>query len=149
MGVSDRWGDLPLIADTSAWTNLPRTPPDVQQDFRAGLYSNQIVTSPVVKLELLHHARNAAEFELRDRTLAALRELPLSKGVGDAAIGALRDLKDAGSPGYHRVAVPDALVAATASLLGYAVLFYDRHFVKLASVLSFTPVWIVPHGSIT
>lgn len=148
MSASDRWGDLPLLADTSAWTNLARSPADVQADFAEGLHSGQVVTSPIVKLELLHDAPDKAVFERRDETLSAVRELPVTVSVGQAAIGALRDLKDAGSPGNHRVSLPDALVAATAAEPGYAVLFYDRHFVKLATVLGFTPLWLVPQGSI-
>ena len=148
MSANSRWGDLPLLADTSAWTNLARTPQEVQRDLEDGLRSQHILTSPIVRLELLHDARDRAAFERTDERLAALRELPLAAGIGQAAIAALRQLSGEGPPGHHRVPLPDALVAATAAERGYAVLFYDRHFDKLATVLGFQPVWLVPRGTI-
>ena len=43
--------------------------------------------------------------------------------------------------------VPDALIAAAAAERGFAVLHYDHHFDKLATVLGFTSQWIAPPGS--
>jgi predicted nucleic acid-binding protein len=44
--------------------------------------------------------------------------------------------------------VPDALIAAAAAERGFAVLHYDQHFDRLATVLSFTSQWIAEPGSI-
>lgn len=148
MSAVDRWGNLPLLADTSAWNWVARAPTDIQADFVDAVRTDQIRTSPIVRLELLYSTRNAAEFEERDEQLSLIRELPLSQAIGDTAVGALRDLKDY-SDGYHRVSLPDALIAATAHERGYSVLHYDGHYDRLGEVLSFTPVRLAPTGSLT
>ena len=48
------------------------------------------------------------------------------------------------SPGYHRVALPDYLIAAPAEAAGFGVLYYDR----LTEVMSFQSRWIAPPGSL-
>jgi predicted nucleic acid-binding protein len=68
--------------------------------------------------------------------------------VTDAAISAVSELAAQGAAGAHRVRVPDALIAAAAAERGFAVLHYDHHFDRLATVLSFDSQWVAPLGSI-
>lgn len=44
--------------------------------------------------------------------------------------------------------IPDALIAAAAAERGFAVLHYDQHFDRLATVLAFDSQWIADAGSI-
>lgn len=53
-----------------------------------------------------------------------------------------------GAAGWHRVRVPDALIAAAASERGFGVLHYDQHFDRLATVLPFASQWVAPQGAI-
>jgi predicted nucleic acid-binding protein len=97
-----------------------------------------ILSSPIVRMEWLHDAQDAAEFEERDELFSQLRELPVTQEVCAAATGALRDLAATGLPRYWRVDLPDVLIAATAASASVNVLSGNRrHFEKLANVLNF------------
>lgn len=97
-----------------------------------------ILSSPVVRMEWLHDARNPEEFNEREGIFSQLRELPVTEAVCDAALGALRDLRDTGINQYWRVDLPDALIAATAACASYNVLSGNRRdFEKLSEVLGF------------
>ena len=77
-----------------------------------------------------------------------MRDAPINRAVTNAAIRAMQDLASKGSAGAHRVRIPDVLIAAAAAERGFAVLHYDHHFDKLATVLAFTSQWIATPGSI-
>jgi predicted nucleic acid-binding protein len=108
--------------------------------------NGQILSCPIVALELLYAARNAEEFDALVQEHAGLREAPVTRSVTRTAIAALRELAHRG-PGYHRVPPADALVAAAAQDVGVGVLHHDRHFDRLAEVLDFESRWIVPAAS--
>jgi predicted nucleic acid-binding protein len=136
------YGGLPLIADTSAWTAVHRARKlgNVPADWLEAAAAGQLCTSPVVRLELLHSTRNLREFDQWNSMLALLREIQLTNSAAQAAISALRDLA-AESPGYHRVGLGDALIAASAQEAGVGVLHYNfKDFDRLAEVLSFASV---------
>ena len=78
---------------------------------------------------------------------ATLRDIPITVSVQRTAIAALRDLSTKGA-GYHRVKLPDALIAAAAQHAGVGVLHYDRHYDRLAEVLTFDSRWIAAPGSL-
>jgi predicted nucleic acid-binding protein len=133
-----RFSSVPLIADTCVWSKLRRAPDDLAQDFEAAGAAGLILSSPVVRMEWLHDARDQAEFTERDALFSQLRELPVTEVVCDAAIGALRDLLETGLPRYWRVGLPDALIAATAQEASVNVLSGNRRdFEKLSEVLNF------------
>jgi predicted nucleic acid-binding protein len=144
MSTPAPYGGRRLIADTSVWTALERarklgnTPPD----WIAAVEADQILTHPVVMLELLHSARNNDEFlHLRER-FERLRLIQLTQTACQSAIDALGQLA-AKSDCYHRVDLGDALVAASAADVNPAVgvLHYNhKDFEKLAEVLSFDAV---------
>jgi len=52
------------------------------------------------------------------------------------------------APQWEAAAAVDELIAAAAAARGFAVLHYDHHFDKLATVLGFRSQWIAPKGSI-
>jgi predicted nucleic acid-binding protein len=99
----------------------------------------QLLVSPVVRLELLHDAKSADEFEALDHLLGFYDEVPMSARTFKTAIAAVRELAVYGrSPGFHRVGIGDALIAASAQERAVGVLHYNaRDFDKLAVVLSF------------
>jgi predicted nucleic acid-binding protein len=135
-----------LIADTSAWARSDR--PTVREEWSAALASGQIVTCPIVELELLFSSRNGAEFDQRAARLAQLRNVPVTRSVTNAARHALRQLAHR-SPGRHRaVTIADLLIAACAQDATIGVLHYDQDFDTLAAALSFDSRWIAPRGSL-
>lgn len=131
------------LADTSAWGRSGQA--DVRKEWSSALRSNQIATCPIVMLELLYAARNQAEFDTVAERLRALRDIAVTRSVTQAAIAALRELAGTGT-GRHRVVAADALIAACAQDAGIGVLHCDRHFDRLAEVMSFESRWLLPPG---
>jgi predicted nucleic acid-binding protein len=120
----------------------------VAAQWKRAAADGELIGCPVVTLELLYDASGREQVERVADALAGLRQAPLDRTVTAAAIGAVRELAAAGSPGSHRVRVPDALVAAAAAQRGFGVLHYDHHFDRLATVLEFRSQWVAAAGSI-
>lgn len=134
-----------FIADTSAW---PRSGhPAVAAEWAEAGRNGQIATCPVVMMEVLYSAPDITVFEQVEADLRSLRDIPITRSVTQAAIAAMRELVHR-RPGYHRIGVTDALVAAAAQDAGVGVLHYDRHYDRLAEVLDFESRWIAPPGSL-
>jgi hypothetical protein len=134
------------IADSSAWASAAR--PEVRDEWASALRNRQIATCPIVKLELLYSARAGDDLDRLAADLAALRDVPVTRSVTNAALAALRRLAQV-QPLYHRsVAFPDLLIAAAAQDGAVGVLHYDAHFDILAGVLNFESRWIAPRGSL-
>ena len=140
------WQGGPWVADTSAWARASMF--EVAALWIDAARSGDLVACPVVTLELLFDARDAAQVERVAAALLTLRQAPVTQTVTDAAIGAIRELAAGGSAGAHRVPVPDALVAAAAAERGFGVLHYDHHVDRLATVLGFTSQWVARPGAI-
>jgi len=85
-------------------------------------------------------ARSASEYTAVETELDGFRILRNDRAVADAAMSAVGELAEH-SDGYHRVPLPDALIAAAAAEHGgIALLHRDTHFDKLAEVLTFENV---------
>ena len=144
-----------LVVDSSAWAVIRkahrRQPLDpLIGDFTTALRNGQLRGSDVVKLELLHSARNSQEFFRVELELDEIRTLSVTRTASRAAVGALRDLAATSTPGdpmRHRVSGADALIAATAWDFGCGVLHYDGHFDRLAQALNIQSFWISAPGS--
>jgi predicted nucleic acid-binding protein len=96
--------------------------PTVAGEWRRAVAMGQIATCPVVKLEILHTARDGRELDEWDRELAALRDALITRSVTNAALSALRELAYV-QPRYQRsVRLPDLLIAAAAQDTGLGVL---------------------------
>ena len=139
------FGGATYIADTSARARSHH--PAVSDQWASALRAHQIVTCSITTLELLFATRDADEFRELEADEATLRDIPVTVSVQRAAITALRDLSHRGA-GYHRVKLPDALIAAAAQHAGIGVLHYDRHFDRLAEVLHFDSRWVAAPGSL-
>jgi len=140
------WGAGPWIADTSAWARASH--PAVAEHWKAAARAGELIGCPIVTLELLYDAPDRDRVEAVATAIAGMRQGPITRTVTDAAISAVRELASGGAAGAHRVRVPDALIAAAAADRGFAVLHYDHHFDRLATVLGFRSQWIAASGSI-
>jgi predicted nucleic acid-binding protein len=140
------WSGGPWVADTSAWARA--SAPEVAASWEAAAEAGDLVSCPVVTLELLFDARDRSEVERVAVALAALKQAPVTRSVTEAAIATIRQLAAEGSAGSHRVRVPDALIAAAAAERGFGVLHYDHDFDRLATVLGFASQWVAPPGTI-
>lgn len=91
----------------------------------------------ITRLEVLHSARSAVDFQQVEGALAAFHELRVNEETILTAITAQRELA---AKGRHRLPIPDLLIAACAQQHQAAVLHVDRHYDVLAEVLAFEPV---------
>ena len=135
-----------FIADTSAWarSNHPR----VRPRFAEAAANGQIVTCPLVNLELLHSTRDGDQYDETSERLSRLRDVPVTRSVTNAALMAQRALAHV-RPLHHRsVNIADLLIAACAADAAIGVLHYDEDFDRLADVLAFESRWIAPRGSL-
>jgi predicted nucleic acid-binding protein len=151
MATPAPYGGRRLIADASAWSAIHRATllGNVPPEWGHAIAADQILTSPIVKIETLHSTRNLAEFDAWNERLSLLREVPLTQPACVAAIAALRELAGK-NPGYHRVGLGDALIAASAADVNPAigVLHYNHQdFSRLAEVLSFEDVPLAAPGT--
>lgn len=151
MSAPPPYGGRRLIADTSAWTAIERARKlgNVPPEWGAAIERDQILTHPVVMMELLHSTRNHAEFVDARAELEALQKVELTATACAAAISALDELAEA-QPEYHRVDLGDLLVAASAADTNAAdgVLHYNhRDFGKLAQVFGFHDQPLGPPGA--
>jgi predicted nucleic acid-binding protein len=140
------WSGGPWVADTSAWARAAAV--EVAPAWRAAATAGDLVGCPIVTLELLYDARDGEQVERVAAGCGALRQAPITRSVGEAAILAIRELAADGSAGAHRVRIPDVLIAAAAAERGFGVLHYDQHFDRLAEVLAFDSQWVAPAGTL-
>jgi predicted nucleic acid-binding protein len=145
MSAERLWDGELFIADKSVWDRADL--PQVRPLWEPALRADQIATCAIGRLELLYSARGVEEFASWEADLAALRDIPITRSELAAAVGAMRELVELGER-HHRVPLPDAILAATAAAAGVGVLHYDRHFDRLAEVLSFRSQWVVPRGTL-
>jgi predicted nucleic acid-binding protein len=144
--VAEAFGGGVFIADTSAWARSAR--PGIADEWRRAIASRQVATCPIVKLEILETARSGDEFDDWDDYLGALRDVPLTRSVTNAALAAYRELAHLQAQYQRSVRLPDLLIAAAAQDVGLGVLHYDHHYDRLAEVLDFESRWIAPPGSL-
>ncbi len=143
--MASSWGNLPLLADTSAWVRNRR--PKVREAWEEAAGDRRIVTAPPVVFELLYAARDGEDFDRVAQCVDRLHVLRLTQCALSAARAAMRELAHAG-PGAHRVPQPDLLIAAIAQEAGAAVLHYDHHYDRLSEILGFASIWMAPPGSL-
>lgn len=131
------YGDVPLLADTSAWTHVRHLAGDDKTTWTEALRRGQIATCDVVVYELAQGEHNHAGVVVLETRFAALMRLQIRDTDWHRARSAIRELA-AVAHGFHRgIRVPDALVAVVAERHGFGVLQYDHDFDRLANVVEF------------
>jgi predicted nucleic acid-binding protein len=91
----------------------------------------------MTKFEVLYSARSPRGFEALEAELDAFHELRMDNETIAIARLAQRQLA---ARSWHRVPIPDLLIAACAQQYQAAILHLDRHYETLARVLDFAPV---------
>jgi predicted nucleic acid-binding protein len=123
----------PLIVDTSAWAR--QREPQVAARWAETVEAGLLASCPVAALEILASARDESDFDVLDRSLAALPQAPVTETACRAAVAASRQLQ-----ARRRLPAADYLIAAAAAARAFGVLHEDRHFDLLATVLGFESV---------
>jgi predicted nucleic acid-binding protein len=97
---------------------------------------DELCLCAVTRLELLHSARSAGDYQALEEDLAQFRDLRMDTQTFGIAVSAHRELA---ARGQHRVSIPDLLIASCAQQHAADVVHVDRHYEILAQVLAFTP----------
>jgi predicted nucleic acid-binding protein len=108
----------------------------------------RIATCDMVRLELLHGARNVDEFRTTRSRLAYLPDCPIAAEQWQRALDVYEAL--AGKGGKHQRAVkhPDLLIAAAAEAAGVPLLHYDKDFDRIAAITGQPTRWLAPRGTL-
>lgn len=137
------------LADTTAWSWSRRQAyPPLRTSFDASLIEGEIATCDMVRLELLHSARNVIEFAEIRSELEALPDCPIGADEWARAIWVYEQLS-ARSGGFHRsVKHPALLIAAAAESATVTLLHYDEDYDRIAAITGQPTRWLAPKGSL-
>jgi predicted nucleic acid-binding protein len=140
---------LTELADTSAWIwSRRRAYPQLRHAFDTALVDGELATCDMVRLELLHSARNADEFaEIREE-LAALPDCPIGKDQWNRALYVYEELSGHGGAHQRSVKHPDLLIAAAAEVAAVPLLHYDEDYDRIAEITGQPMRWLAPMGSL-
>jgi hypothetical protein len=134
-------GSGPVLVDTSAWMQA-RSDARARELLLAAIERGDVCWCWPVRYELMIDARGAEGIAAIERTLEALREVPVDRSVQRAALALMRELAADGSHGAHRFPLTDLTVAAAAQHAGIGVLHFDQHLEKLGDHLGVDTHWI-------
>jgi len=134
------------LADTSVWAHKSR--PLVRDWFGPAVEAGEIAACDMVALELLHSARNPAEFAFIEDGLQGLPWVEPSAADWERAREVYRAL--GGRPGMmqRNVKHPDLLIAAAAERVGLTLVHYDTDYDVIAEITGQSVRWAAPRGSL-
>ena len=137
------------LADTSAWVwSRRRGYPELRHEFDTALVDGELATCDMVRLELLHSARNRLEFaEIREE-LAALLDCPIGTDEWNRALWVYEQLSGRGGMHQRSVKHPDLLIAAAAEAAAVTLLHYDEDYDRIAEITGQPTRWLAPAGSL-
>jgi predicted nucleic acid-binding protein len=136
------------LADTSAWVWTRAVVGEMRQQFDDAVVEGEVATCDMVRLELLHSTRSAAEFRALRQDLEALPDCPIGKEQWARALEVYEQLAHQGGLHHRAVRHPDLLIAAAAEAAGLAVLHYDEDYDRIAAITRQPARWIAPRGSL-
>ncbi len=102
----------------------------------------------MVRLELLHSARNPTEFRELSEELTALPDCRIGKAQWERALWVYGRLSQQGGAAQRSVKHPDLLIAAAAEAAGASLLHYDEDYDRIADVTGQPTRWLAPRGSL-
>jgi len=136
------------LADSSAWVWTRTVGGELRAKFDEAIIEGEIATCDMVRLELLHSARNATEFTGLRGELDALPNCPIGTDEWQRALEVYERLAHKGGLHHRAVRHPDLLIAAAAESAGLAVLHYDEDYDRIASITGQEVRWLAPRGSL-
>ncbi len=134
-------GTGPVLVDTSAWMQARRDA-GARTLLLAAIERGEVRWCWPVRYELMIDARGSDGIAAVERTLDALREVPVDRSVQRAVLSLMRELAAAGSHGAHRYPLTDLTVVAAAQHAGVGILHFDQHLERLGDHLGVDAFWI-------
>jgi predicted nucleic acid-binding protein len=134
------------LADTSVWAR--KSNPVLREWFASAMEAGEIAGCDMIALELLHSARNPAEFALIEEGLRGLPWIEADAVDWGRAREVYRVL--GGRPGMPQRSVKhaDLLIAAAAERAGLTLVHYDADYDVIAEITGQPVRWVAPRGSI-
>jgi predicted nucleic acid-binding protein len=137
---------MPELVDTSVWAR--QFHPRVQPWFQRQLVAGEIAICGPIRLELLHSARNLAEFRAKRQALDFLPDAPIGPREWARATQTYELLAGVG-PQHHRpVRHSDLLIAIAAEAAGMTLVHYDHDFDAIQSVTGQPMRWVAPRAAL-
>jgi predicted nucleic acid-binding protein len=137
------------LADTTAWSwSRRRAYPSLREAFDAALIDGELATCDMVRLELLHSARDAVELAQIRTELEALPDCPIGEEQWDRALWVYERLSARGGAFHRSLKHPDLLIAAAAESAGATLLHYDEDYDQIAAITGQPTRWLAPKGSL-
>jgi len=137
-------GAGPVMVDTSAWMQARRDA-GARDLLLAAIERGEVRWCWPVRYELMIDARGSDGIAAVERTLDALREVPVNRGVQRGVLSLMRELAADGSHGAHRYPLTDLTVAVAAQDAGIGILHFDQHLERLGDHLGVDAFWIGNH----
>lgn len=138
---------MPDLVDTSAWAHRHDVP--VQPWFTAQLLLNEIGIVDIVKLEVMHGARSAREFDELREELDSLPAAPVTPGVCERAMDVMQKLAHLSGGPHHRAVKPaDLLIAAAAEMQGWTLVHYDSDYEYIGQLTGQPMRWVAERGTL-
>lgn len=131
------------LVDKSVWARLRQ--PAVQAAVAPHADRGLIGTCPIIDLEILYSARNAAEHSHFRAQREAFEYFPMTDEIARRAIEVQGLLAEHGQ--HRSVSIPDLMVAATAERNSLIVLHYDADYDRISTVTGQPMEWAVPRGT--
>ena len=135
------------MVDTSVWVWAQRVP-DVRAEIIDGSAADEVAICHPVLFELLHSARNAAEYADIRREFSRYHCMPVDDAVWERALDVNEEMARQGGLHHRQVRQPDLLIAAAAELAGIPVLHYDADYDRISAVTGQPTRWVRPRGSL-
>lgn len=117
-------------------------------EFDTALIEGELATCDMVRLELLHSARNPTELADIRGELAALPHCPIGEAQWERALWVYGRLSARGGAGQRSVNHPDLLIAAAAEAAGVTLLHYDGDYDEIAAITGQAMRWLATRGSL-
>ena len=134
------------LADTSAWHRSAHL--DVAAAWARRLGDDSVATCAQIRLEILHSARSADDYDRLATELTALHQLPCGAAQLERALEIQRALARRGGLHHRSVKIPDLVIAATAEHGGAVVWHYDEDYERIAEITGQPVEWIAPRDSL-
>src|SRR5215211_8194340 len=137
------------LADTTAWSwSRRRAYPELREAFDEALIEGEIAICDMVRLELLHSARNVKEYRETSDDLDALWSCRIGEAEWSRALWVHERLAAQGRGAHRRVKHPDLLIAASAEAAGVPILHYDADYEAIAEITGQPVRWLAQKGSL-
>jgi predicted nucleic acid-binding protein len=134
------------LADTSVWAR--KAHPVLRDWFASAIEEGEIAGCDMIALELLHSARNPAEFAQVEDGLRGLPWVEPHPADWLRAREVYRVLGGRAGMMQRSVKHPDLLIAAGAERAGLTLVHYDADYEAIAEITGQPVRWAAPRGTL-